>query len=99
MYAVEWLALVPILIFSVQAYNYAVAKTGEEKQQTCKALGIACATAGIVILAYRSVPLSFAGLFLIMMGLRLIAHGLDRIKRKYLSTSLKKSCKPFTAIE
>jgi len=82
MFVIEWFALVPILIFSVQAYNYAVAKTGEEKQNTCKALGIACATVGIVILVYRSAPLSFAGLFLIMMGLRLIAHGLKHVGKK-----------------
>jgi len=82
MLAVEWLALIPILIFSGQAYNYAVTKTGEGKQTTCKALGIACATVGIVILVYRSAPLSFAGLFLIMMGLRLIEHSLNHIDKK-----------------
>ena len=82
MLVVKLLVLVPLLILAVQAYNYAVTKTGEEKQNTCKSLGIAFATVGIVILVYRSAFLSFAGLILIMMGLRLIAHGLDRIDKK-----------------
>lgn len=82
MLVVQMFVLVPLLILSAQAYNYAVTKTGEEKQRTCKSLGIACATAGIVILVYRTPLLSFAGFFFIMMGLRLIAHGLDRIDKK-----------------
>ena len=82
MVVVQLFVLVPFLILAAQAYNYAVTKTGEEKQKTCNSLGIACATVGIVILVYRSALLSFAGLILIMMGLRLIAHGLDRIDKK-----------------
>ena len=82
MSVIEVFALVPIFIFSVQAYNYAVSKTGEEKQKTCKALGIACATVGIALMVYCGVPLSFPGLFLIMMGLRLISHGFYRVEKK-----------------
>ncbi len=73
--------VMPVLIVLVQMYNFAVARKGVEKQKTCRALGIACTTVGIVCLIFRTVSSSFAGLLLIMMGLRLISHGLDRLNK------------------
>jgi hypothetical protein len=82
MLVVKLLVLVPFLILSGQAYNYAVTKKGEERKQTCRSLGVASATIGIVILVYSNQLLSFPGLFLIMMGLRLISHGFYRIEKE-----------------
>lgn len=82
MSVVNLMILLPLSILFWQAYCYAVSKKGEEKQQSCMSLGIAYTTAGIAFLVFRSIPFAFAGFFLIMMGLRLIAHGLDRIDKK-----------------
>jgi hypothetical protein len=81
MILVKLLALLPLLIGLLQMYNYAVTKSGVERQKNCRGFGITCITVGIVSLVFRSVPLTVAGLILIMMGLRLVAHGLDRLDK------------------
>ena len=81
MFALKLLVLLSGLIVFVQMYNFAVGKKGEEKQKACRAFGVACTTVGIACLIYRTVLTTFSGLFLIMMGLRLIAHGLDRLNK------------------
>jgi hypothetical protein len=81
MLAFKLIALLICLIVFVQMYNFAVRKKGEEKQRACRIFGIICTTAGIACLIYRTVFCTFSGLILIMMGLRLIAHGLDRLNK------------------
>ena len=70
------------LVFCFQMYQYSVTRLREKKQKACLALGIAFSTLGTVGLVYRNSFVIIIGLVLIMLGLRLIAHGLDRIDKK-----------------
>lgn len=79
---IEVLFMLPVLILLYQFYAYAVSREKQKRQVACQALGIAYATLGIVCLVFRNAPMVFGGLFLIMLGLRLIASGLDRIDKK-----------------
>ena len=76
------LALVTILAVIYQIYSYAVTRHREEKQRACRGLGIALFSIGVVTLVTRDLILVFSGIFLMMLGLRLIAHSLDRIDKK-----------------
>ena len=79
---IELTILAPIIIMLFQFYRYSVQRSGANKQKTCQILGIVYTTLGITALAIRTPIFVFAGLLLIMFGLRLIAHGLDRINKK-----------------
>ncbi len=70
------------LVFCFQMYQYSITRLREKKQKACLALGIAFSTIGIVSLVYRNSVVIIIGLVLLMLGLRLIAHGLDRIDKK-----------------
>ena len=76
------LVLFTILMVIYQIYSYAVTRKREEKQTICRGLGIALFSVGVVTLVTRDTILVFTGLFLMMLGLRLIAHSLDRIDKK-----------------
>jgi len=76
------LVLFTILTVIYQIYSYAVTRKREEKQNICRGLGIALFSVGVVTLVTRDTILVFTGLFLMMLGLRLIAHSLDRIDKK-----------------
>ena len=78
----KYLILVPILTMVYQVYSYAVSRQREERQNVCRALGIFLFTIGIGILATRDSFLVFAGLFLMMLGFRLLAYSLDRLDKK-----------------
>jgi sulfite exporter TauE/SafE len=62
-------------------YSYAVTRQKEERQRVCRGLGITLFTVGITSLVTRDSLFVFAGLILIMIGFRLIAHGLDRLDK------------------
>ncbi|MBT0664392.1 hypothetical protein KI809_08775 [Geobacter pelophilus] len=79
---IELIILIPLFIVFYQFYCYSITATGKEKQNKCLALGIVSSTVGITSLAYHTTISVFGGLILIMFGLRLIAHGLDRIDKK-----------------
>lgn len=73
---------IPIVIITTQLYWYSVTRMGTNRQTTCRGLGIAYATAGIVSLVFHSVFFAFLGFYLLMLGLLLISRGLDRLDKK-----------------
>lgn len=79
---IEYLCLAAMGIVFYQFYAYSVSLTGVEKQSSCQRLGTVFITLGVVSFAFRNPPLVIAGIILIMMGLRLLAHGLDRLNKK-----------------
>ncbi len=78
---IEFMSTAAVVIVFNQLYAYAVSLKGQEKQDTCQKFGITYLTIGIFSLASRVTPVIIGGLIMIMMGLRLIAHGLDRINK------------------
>lgn len=79
----QYLVMLVVLMVSYQLYTYAVHLTGEPKQKTCRKLGVFFATLAITGFAMRShPPVVIGGLVLFMLGLRLMAHGLDRLNKK-----------------
>jgi protein-S-isoprenylcysteine O-methyltransferase Ste14 len=76
------LVLLTILTVIYQMYSYAVTRQREEKQRVCRGLGIVLFSIGAALLATRDTFYVFSGIFLMMLGFRLIAHGLDRIDKK-----------------
>jgi predicted tellurium resistance membrane protein TerC len=74
--------MLPVIVICFQFFLYSVSLHGEEKQKKCRTLGIIYMSFGIISLASRSMLFTVTGLVLIMMGLRLIAYGLDRINKK-----------------
>jgi uncharacterized membrane protein HdeD (DUF308 family) len=79
---VKYLGAVIIAVTFYQFYTFTVSRKGEEKQRRCQRLGIFHICLGTMLLLFRNVPMVTTGLFLLMLGLRLIAHGLDRIDKK-----------------
>jgi hypothetical protein len=79
---VKYILLLPLGVICMQFYCHAVAQKGVEKQYECRTLGILYASVGIVSLVTRDVCYVMSGLVLIMLGLRLMAHGLDRIDKR-----------------
>lgn len=77
----KYLLLVPFWVFGAQLYCYAVTQEGVRKQEGCQRLGILYITAGIVSLVFREALYVASGLMLIMLGLRLVSYGLDRINK------------------
>ena len=79
---VKLLILVPLITVVFQMYNYAVSRQAEERQKVCRGLGIGLLSLGIVSLVFRGHLFVFAGLIMMMVGFRLVAHGLDRLDKK-----------------
>jgi Na+/phosphate symporter len=73
--------MIPFVVVMAQFYTWIVSLEGEEKQRHCKVLGVTYTTLGTVCFMLRSVPLAIMGMILFMLGLRLIAHGLDRLNK------------------
>ncbi len=82
MYYISLFFFLPLFAFFYQLYKYADTRLGIEKQKACIALGITYSTVGTVILVFRDLFLVVAGFVLMMLGLRLIAKGLDRQDKK-----------------
>jgi hypothetical protein len=74
-------AVLTFLTLCYQGYRYAVTQTGVDRQNACQHHGIFFTSVGASAFLVPSVPVGFAGLVLIMLGLRLIAQGLDRIDK------------------
>lgn len=72
----------PLFVFVYQLYRYVVSRQGMHRQTACRMLGIFYFSAGAVILALRNPLSAMAGLLLLMLGMLLIAKGLDRIDKK-----------------
>lgn len=79
---VEILFALPVMMIAYQIYSFSVSRSGLEKQERCRTLGIAYMSLGIVSLAFHSIAFVLAGLILIMFGFRLMASGLDRLDKK-----------------
>jgi len=77
----ECFGIVLFAVLLLQFYLWVVSLKGLEKQQHCKWLGIVYCTLGTLCFFFRSLPMGLLGLILFMLGLRLIAHGLDRINK------------------
>jgi Na+/phosphate symporter len=73
--------MIPFIVVSLQFYSWIVALEGLEKQKHCRALGIVYTTLGTVSFMFRSPAFAIIGLILFMLGLRLLAHSLDRINK------------------
>lgn len=78
----EIIFVLPAMMIAYQIYSFSVSRTGLEKQQRCRKLGISYMSLGIVALAFHSISFVLAGLILIMFGFRLMANGLDRLDKK-----------------
>ena len=78
----KYLVLILVLIVSYQFYKYSISTNGVQRQKRCQPLGIFFTTLGIVGLVFRTPPFVIGGLIFLMLGLRLIAHGLDRVDKK-----------------
>ncbi len=72
------LAILAFLILCFQGYSYVTTRTGRARRESCRRLGIFYFCLGIIGFVVRSAPVTFAGLILLMMGLRLMAHGMVR---------------------
>ena len=79
---VKYLILLPCFALIYQMYSYAVSRQGEEKQRVCRGYGILLFSLGIVSLVSRDFFFVSSGFILMMIGFRLIAHGLDRLDKK-----------------
>jgi hypothetical protein len=79
---IENFFLLSLLIVFYQFYTFAVSRKTLEKQRSCQKLGIVYFTLGILCLVIHDLSFVIAGFVLMMLGLRLIAHGLDRIDKK-----------------
>ena len=75
---VKLLLLLPMIIFGYQLYRYTISLKRAEKQRACRSLGIIIFPMGVICLVYRNFYAVIVGLVLIMLGLRLIAYGLER---------------------
>lgn len=78
----EFLGLMILTVIFYQFYAFTITRKAQEKQDKCQKLGILYFTIGTACLALRDAAGVIAGFLLIMLGLRLIAHGLDRIDKK-----------------
>lgn len=81
-YFTKIMILIPLLIICFQVYAFSSSRKGVEKQGRCQVLGIAYMAIGIVALVFRDTLFVLAGFVMMMMGFRLIAHGLDRVDKK-----------------
>ncbi|MDU0460937.1 MAG: hypothetical protein RW306_19580 [Geobacteraceae bacterium] len=77
----EIMIILPLLVMFYQLYCFSVSSVGVERQERCQGLGIVFMTCGIMALAFKSAPLAFFGLIMMMFGFRLLAKGLDRMNK------------------
>lgn len=78
---VQLFILLPFLVVLFQFYLWVLTLTGIQRQRHCRGLGIVYTTVGTVCFLFRSLSLTVLGLVLFMLGLRLIAYGLDRMNK------------------
>ncbi len=72
------LMLLPLLVFGYQMYCYITTLEKENRQRACRSIGIVLFTIGVICFAFRDKYYVFIGLVVIMVGLRLMAYGLER---------------------
>jgi hypothetical protein len=79
---VKYIPLLPCWAVCIQLFCYRISLQGVRKQRECRTLGIILTSIGVVSLVSRDFWYVLSGLALIMLGLRLLATGLDRIDKK-----------------
>lgn len=79
---IESMIILPLLIFSYQIYSFSARGEGVMRQGRCLKTGVFFMTSGVMALIFKSAPTAFFGLFLMMLGFRLLAKGLDRLDKK-----------------
>lgn len=72
------LTILAFLVLCYQGFSYVTSLTGKKRRDSCRQLGIFYLILGICSFISRSAPVVFTGIILLMMGLRLMAHGLVR---------------------
>ena len=77
----ECFVMIPFIVVSLQFYSWIVGLEGAEKQKHCMALGVVYTTVGTTCFLFRTLALAIVGMSLFMLGMRLLAHGLDRINK------------------
>ena len=77
-----YVLLLPLWVLCIQFTFHAVSLKGAAKQSECQILGVVFTTIGVVSLVSRDLLFTASGLVLMMLGLRMIAIGLDRIDKK-----------------
>lgn len=77
----EILILLPLLVLCYQFYSFSINSVGRRRQERCLNLGVGFMVLGVVSLVFKSVPVVFCGLILMMFGFRLVAKGLDRLDK------------------
>jgi uncharacterized membrane protein len=88
---IKFLIVPMFLVFWFQLYSYAIGRQGEERQTTCKILGIFSFTLGVLSLLTHDYLLVSTGLILMMFGFRLMSYGLDRLDKKVFIDNYKPS--------
>lgn len=78
---IKLLILIPLLVICYQIYNFTSSRTGTEKQNRCRRLGIGYMVLGVLALTEREPLFAFFGLILIMFSFRLMAKSLDRLDK------------------
>ncbi|HBG06498.1 MAG: hypothetical protein A2075_17170 [Geobacteraceae bacterium GWC2_58_44] len=91
---VQFFFAIPFVVVMFQFYFWIVSLKGVERQVHCRALGVTYTTIGTVCFIFRTLPLAIVGLILFMLGLRLLAHGLDRIDKSVFIDRLDDDQKP-----
>lgn len=79
---VQCIITIPFIVISIQVYLWSASLKGAERQRHCRTLGIAYTSLGSACFLFRTLPFAVVGLVLFMLGMRLIAHSLDRIDKK-----------------
>ncbi len=64
-----------------QYFHYAITRPKEEREPVCYGFGIAYISFGVLSLVSRDAILAFVGLYLIMLGMYMLAKGLERKDR------------------
>jgi len=73
---------IPVVVLVTQLYLFAMSREGELRQVASRGLGITFSTCGVVSLVFHRPFFVLLGFFLIMVGLLLMAKGLDRLDKK-----------------
>ena len=74
----QLLVALMVLVLCLQACFYALSLSGGERQKACQGQGILYSTLGVLALVAHNLVFVVTGLILLMLGLRMIAYGLDR---------------------
>ena len=90
---IQCFVTIPFIVVMFQFYSWIVSLHGAQKQRHCHVLGVTYTTLGTICFIFRTLPFTVVGLLLFMLGLRLIAHGLDRINKTVFIDRFDEDCR------